>query len=85
VHPVIYPEGNVTNPGAGDLTRVSKSPRCQPESSTSTAAQGIVLTGGGRIIATLTVDLDADGRIATVHNVANPDKLHAVAEGVKRI
>ena len=22
---------------------------------------------------------------ATVHNVANPDKLHAVAEGVKRI
>jgi hypothetical protein len=37
------------------------------------------------VIATLTVDLDADGRIATVHNVANPDKLHAVADGVKRI
>ena len=46
---------------------------------------GIVLTGGGRVIATLTVDLDADGRILTVHNVANPDKLHAVADGVKRI
>lgn len=46
---------------------------------------GIVLRGAGRIIATLTVDLDADGRISTVHNVANPDKLHAVADGVKRI
>jgi RNA polymerase sigma-70 factor (ECF subfamily) len=46
---------------------------------------GIVLTGAGRVIATLTVDLDADGRIVTVHNVANPDKLHAVADGVKHI
>jgi len=46
---------------------------------------GIVLTGGGRVIATLTVDLDADGRIVTVHNVANPDKLRAVADGVKHI
>ena len=46
---------------------------------------GIVLTGAGRVIATLTVDLDSEGRIATVHNVANPDKLHAVANGVKRI
>jgi RNA polymerase sigma-70 factor (TIGR02957 family) len=46
---------------------------------------GIVMSGGGRIIATITVDLDADGRIATVHNVANPDKLHAVADGVKRV
>jgi hypothetical protein len=25
------------------------------------------------------------GRIFTVHNVANPDKLHAVADGVKHI
>jgi RNA polymerase sigma-70 factor (ECF subfamily) len=46
---------------------------------------GIVLSGAGRIIATLTVDLDGDGRIATVHNVANPDKLHAVAQGVRHI
>lgn len=46
---------------------------------------GIVLSGAGRAIATLTVDLDADGRIATVHNVANPDKLRAIADGVKRI
>jgi RNA polymerase sigma-70 factor (ECF subfamily) len=48
-------------------------------------APGIVMRGGGRIIATITVDLDADGRIATVHNVANPDKLHAVADGIKRV
>ncbi|MFG1932917.1 RNA polymerase sigma-70 factor [Mycobacterium sp. NPDC048908] len=46
---------------------------------------GILLTGAGRVIATLTVDLDADGRIATVHNVANPDKLQAVTRGVKHI
>jgi RNA polymerase sigma-70 factor (TIGR02957 family) len=46
---------------------------------------GIVMSGAGRIIATITVDLDADGRIATVHNVANPDKLRAIAEGVKRV
>ena len=32
---------------------------------------GIVMSGSGRII-------------ATVHNVANPDKLHAVADGVKK-
>ena len=46
---------------------------------------GIVMRGAGRVIATITVDLDADGRIATVHNVANTDKLRAVADGVKPI
>ncbi len=46
---------------------------------------GIVMSGAGRIIATITVDLDADGRITTVHNVANPDKLRAVADGVKHV
>jgi RNA polymerase sigma-70 factor (ECF subfamily) len=40
---------------------------------------GIVFTGAGRVIATLALDLDEDGRVATIHNVANPDKLHAVA------
>jgi RNA polymerase sigma-70 factor (ECF subfamily) len=48
-------------------------------------APGIVFTGAGRVIATLTVDLDIDGRIVTIHNVANPDKLHAVADRVKRL
>src|SRR6478752_2122335 len=47
-------------------------------------APGVVLSGGGRVIATLTVDLDAEGRIVTIHNVANPDKLHAIADGVAR-
>jgi RNA polymerase sigma-70 factor (ECF subfamily) len=47
-------------------------------------APGVVFSGAGRIIATLTVDLGADGRIVTVHNVANPDKLHAIADGVQR-
>jgi RNA polymerase sigma-70 factor (ECF subfamily) len=46
---------------------------------------GIVFTSAGRVIATLTVDLDGDGRIATIHNVANPDKLGAIADGVTRI
>jgi len=45
---------------------------------------GIVIRGTGRIIATLTVDLDANGKIETIHNVANPDKLHAIADGVTR-
>lgn len=44
-------------------------------------APGLVFTGAGRIIATLTVALDADGRIVTIHNVANPDKLRAVTGG----
>ncbi|MEO3759206.1 RNA polymerase sigma-70 factor [Mycobacterium sp. B14F4] len=46
---------------------------------------GIVMSGAGRVIATISVELDADGRIVTVHNVANPDKLTAVADGVKRL
>ncbi|MGE2722145.1 RNA polymerase sigma-70 factor [Mycolicibacterium celeriflavum] len=46
---------------------------------------GIVMSGAGRIIATITVDLDAQGRIMTVHNVANPDKLAAIANGIKTI
>jgi RNA polymerase sigma-70 factor (ECF subfamily) len=46
---------------------------------------GIVFIGAGRVIATLTVDLGTDGRIATIHNVANPEKLGAIADGVARI
>jgi hypothetical protein len=46
---------------------------------------GIVMSGAGRVIATITIDLDEDGRIATVHNVANPDKLRAIAGGVRRV
>jgi RNA polymerase sigma-70 factor (TIGR02957 family) len=42
-------------------------------------APGIVFSGAGRVIATLTLDLDEDGRVKGIHNVANPDKLRAVA------
>jgi RNA polymerase sigma-70 factor (TIGR02957 family) len=39
---------------------------------------GIVISGAGRVIGTLSVDLDDHGRIGAILNVANPDKLHAV-------
>ncbi|MCO6003397.1 RNA polymerase sigma-70 factor [Actinoallomurus purpureus] len=42
---------------------------------------GIVFSGSSRVIATVTFDFDADGRITAIHNVANPDKLQAIAEG----
>lgn len=40
---------------------------------------GIVFTGAGRVIATLTLDVDDAGRVVGIHNVANPEKLRAVA------
>lgn len=40
---------------------------------------GLVFTGAGRVLATLTLDLDDAGRVSAIHNVANPDKLRAVA------
>ncbi|MFE4214760.1 RNA polymerase sigma-70 factor [Streptomyces sp. NPDC056844] len=42
---------------------------------------GLVFSGAGRVIATVTFDFDESGRIATIHNVANPDKLGAVGTG----
>ncbi|TDU80003.1 RNA polymerase sigma-70 factor [Streptomyces sp. XY332] len=42
---------------------------------------GVLFSGPSRVIATVTFDFDADGRIAAIHNVANPDKLRAIAEG----
>ncbi|MFF0399708.1 RNA polymerase sigma-70 factor [Streptomyces sp. NPDC005248] len=42
---------------------------------------GMLFSGSGRVIATVTFDFDADGRITSIHNVANPDKLQAVADG----
>ncbi|MEV5155939.1 RNA polymerase sigma-70 factor [Streptomyces werraensis] len=42
---------------------------------------GVVFRAPGRVIATLTFDFGADGRITALHNVANPDKLRAVSEG----
>ncbi|MCE7002268.1 hypothetical protein LWC34_05410 [Kibdelosporangium philippinense] len=45
---------------------------------------GIVFADARRVIATLALDLDATGRIAAIHNVANPDKLGAVTARVVR-
>ncbi|OIJ94556.1 RNA polymerase sigma-70 factor [Streptomyces colonosanans] len=42
---------------------------------------GMVFSGLGRVIATVTFAFDADGRITAIHNVANPDKLQAIGEG----
>ncbi|MEE6311902.1 hypothetical protein V1634_34240 [Plantactinospora veratri] len=40
-----------------------------------------MFSGPDRVIATVTFDFDAAGRITAIHNVANPDKLRAVADG----
>lgn len=45
---------------------------------TLNGAPGMVFSGGGRVIATLTLDLNEDGQITEIHNVANPDKLGAI-------
>ncbi|MFD4190447.1 RNA polymerase sigma-70 factor [Amycolatopsis thermoflava] len=42
---------------------------------------GLVFRGPDRVLATVTFDFDTEGRITTLHNVANPDKLGAVAGG----
>ena len=42
---------------------------------------GLLFRGPDRVIATVTFDFDAEGRILAVHNVANPDKLGAVSTG----
>ncbi|MEU9395482.1 RNA polymerase sigma-70 factor [Streptomyces sp. NPDC048324] len=39
---------------------------------------GIVFSAPDRVIAILTLDHDTTGRITTIHNIANPDKLHAI-------
>ncbi|MEU3838630.1 RNA polymerase sigma-70 factor [Streptomyces sp. NPDC028635] len=53
------------------------------ELTTINGGPGVVFHGPDRVIATLTFDFDAEGRISTIHNVANPDKLHAVTEGTR--
>ncbi|MBL7255372.1 RNA polymerase sigma-70 factor [Paractinoplanes lichenicola] len=42
---------------------------------------GVLFTGAGRVVATLTFDLDEDGLIREIFNMANPDKLRAVTRG----
>jgi len=42
---------------------------------------GMIFHGPGRVIATITLDITPDERVAAIHNVANPEKLGAVASG----
>ena len=44
-------------------------------------APGVVFAGADRVIATVSLDVDAQGRIVAIHTVANPDKLRAVGAG----
>ncbi|MFE4698415.1 RNA polymerase sigma-70 factor [Streptomyces sp. NPDC056738] len=44
---------------------------------------GVVFRGPDRVIATLTFDFDPEGRISAIHNVANPDKLQAITDGIR--
>jgi RNA polymerase sigma-70 factor, ECF subfamily len=44
-------------------------------------APGMLFSAADRTIATLSIDLDQDGRIIGIHNVANPDKLAAITAG----
>ncbi|MFC8722584.1 RNA polymerase sigma-70 factor [Kitasatospora sp. NPDC057198] len=53
------------------------------ELTTINGGPGVVFRGPDRVMATLTFDFDPEGRISTIHNVANPDKLRAVAEGTR--
>ena len=49
---------------------------------TLNGAPGIVFRGAGRVIATLTLELNEHGQITTIHNVANPDKLAAITKQI---
>jgi RNA polymerase sigma-70 factor (ECF subfamily) len=40
---------------------------------------GMVIRGGGKVLSAFVAEI-ADGRVHAVHLVANPDKLHTVAE-----
>jgi len=42
---------------------------------------GLVFRSPDRVIATVTFEVGADGRITAIHNVANPDKLRAIESG----
>nr|WP_128377616.1 RNA polymerase sigma-70 factor [Streptomyces cavernae] len=44
---------------------------------------GLLFSAPDRVIATVTFDFDTEGRITAIHNVANPDKLRAVADGTR--
>ncbi|GGY13850.1 MULTISPECIES: RNA polymerase sigma-70 factor [Streptomyces] len=70
--------------GLGTVTYQGVEPgRMRAEVTTINGGPGVVFRGPERVMATMTFDFDAQGRISTIHNVANPDKLHAIADGVR--
>ncbi|MBA9003873.1 RNA polymerase sigma-70 factor [Thermomonospora cellulosilytica] len=44
---------------------------------------GLVFRHGAELVSAVTVDVDEQGRVSAVHLVGNPDKLHALTEGVR--
>ncbi|MFD9288479.1 hypothetical protein ACFWBV_09270 [Streptomyces sp. NPDC060030] len=42
---------------------------------------GMVFSAPDRVIATVTFDFAAEGRISAIHSIADPDKLGAVGKG----
>ncbi|MFF4340672.1 RNA polymerase sigma-70 factor [Kitasatospora sp. NPDC001540] len=57
--------------------------RMRAELTSVNGGPGLVFHAPDRVIATMTFDFDPAGRICAVHNVANPDKLRAVAAGTR--
>ncbi|ROO88190.1 RNA polymerase sigma-70 factor (ECF subfamily) [Actinocorallia herbida] len=49
---------------------------------TLNGAPALVFRAPDRVLATVSLDVGPDGRITALHNLANPDKLTAVASGV---
>jgi RNA polymerase sigma-70 factor (ECF subfamily) len=43
---------------------------------------GTVFRGPVRVVATVTLGFDAEGRITAIHSVAGPDRLQAVGDGI---
>ena len=66
--------GTVTYQGVSPADR-------RPEPAEINGAPGMIFRAPDRVLATITLDLDESGRIVGIHNVANPDKLHAIADG----
>lgn len=67
--------------GLGGVADTSAAPGAEDHAYTLSSVPGMVFRGPDRVVAPVTFDFDAGGRITAIHNVANPDKLGAVAGG----
>jgi RNA polymerase sigma-70 factor (ECF subfamily) len=69
---------------AGVVSRPYEGVAMEDMTSTLVEANGgpaVLVTGGGRTITLLTVDVDDSGRVTAIHTIANPDKLGQVGGG----